>query len=126
MKRALLLAASAAFLVVVGCNPYSSTPAASASGGTQVVVKGLDTLRFDPSSISAKAGQPIEVTFENTGQIAHDFTLTEGVDKPVLILEQAGRTGGASFAIQKPGTYRYICSQPGHAAAGMVGTLTIQ
>ena len=126
MKRALLLAASAAFLLVVGCNPYSSTPAASASGGAQLTVKGLDTLRFDPSSLSAKAGQPIELTFENTGQIAHDFTLTEGVDKPVVILEQGGNNGRATFTIQKPGTYRYICSQLGHAAAGMVGTLTIQ
>src|SRR5690242_1001722 len=101
MKRTLLLAASAAFLMVVACNPASATPAASASGGTQLMVKGLDTLWFDPSSLSGKVGQPIEVTFENTGQIAHDFTLTEGVDKPVVILEQGGNKGRETFTIRK-------------------------
>jgi azurin len=37
-----------------------------------------------------------------------------------------GESGTASFTAPAAGTYTYICTTPGHFAAGMKGTLTVQ
>lgn len=138
MKRALLLGLVIAIVPVLACTPASTTatkpaaggasaPAASpAAGGQQLSVKGLDTLKFDPATLTAKAGQPITVTFQNTGQTLHDFSMNEGPAQPVKALAQPGQTATVTFTIDKPGTYTYFCSQPGHQEAGMKGTLTVQ
>ena len=86
----------------------------------------MDTMKFDPPTLTAKAGQPIQVTLDNTGQLLHDFSITEGVSQPVKSTAQPGQKAVATFTIDKPGTYTYFCSQPGHEQAGMKGTLTIQ
>jgi uncharacterized cupredoxin-like copper-binding protein len=86
----------------------------------------MDTMRFDPATLTARAGQPIQVTLKNSGQLAHDFDITDGVAQPVKITAQAGQTATATFTIDKPGTYTFFCSQPGHEQAGMKGTLTVQ
>ena len=86
----------------------------------------MDTLQFDPPTLSAKAGQPIQVTLDNSGQLVHDFSVTEGVSQPVKSTAQPGQKAVSTFTIDKPGTYTYFCGQPGHEEAGMKGTLTIQ
>jgi nitrite reductase (NO-forming) len=73
-----------------------------------------------------RAGQQVELTLRNGGGIPHDFALSDGVPRAVKIEAQAGRTGRGTFTIDTPGTYEFICSVPGHAAAGMVGTITAQ
>jgi uncharacterized cupredoxin-like copper-binding protein len=89
-------------------------------------VSALDTMKFDPATLTAKAGQPIQLTLSNSGQIAHDFAMKDGVASPITSTAQAGQKASVTFIIAKPGTYSYICSQPGHEQAGMKGTLTIQ
>jgi uncharacterized cupredoxin-like copper-binding protein len=38
-----------------------------------------------------------------------------------------GKGGTSSFKVTlKPGTYTFLCEVPGHAAAGMKGTLTVK
>jgi uncharacterized cupredoxin-like copper-binding protein len=125
MRTHLPAAMAAIPLVTTACG--GANPTVAAAGSTQALtIKGLDALRFEPSALSAKAGQPIRVAFENSGRILHDSTLTQGVGKPVVILEAGGETGSASFTIGQPGTCQGLGSQPGPAAAGMVGTLTIE
>jgi len=36
-----------------------------------------------------------------------------------------GQTARLRFRIDTPGIYRILCSMPGHAEAGMTGTLTV-
>jgi plastocyanin len=116
--------------VLAACTSATATkPSAGAASGSvtqQLTVKAMDTMKFDPPTLSAKAGQPIQVTLDNTGQIDHDFSITEGVSQPVKNLAQPGQKAVTTFTIDKPGTYTYFCSQPGHEQAGMKGTLTIQ
>jgi nitrite reductase (NO-forming) len=100
---------------------------AAASAPAQMVsVRATDSLRFEPSSLTVNAGQPVQVTLTNAGQMQHDWSLTQGATQPVKIVANAGQTAVGTFTIQQPGTYTFICSVPGHAAAGMQGTITAQ
>jgi nitrite reductase (NO-forming) len=110
-----------------GAGAGVAIPAAeSAAGAQHVTVAVGNSMDFAPPSIVVRAGQPVELTLRNGGGIPHDFVLTEGVSSPVKIEALAGRTGRGTFTIDTPGTYEFICSVPGHAAAGMVGTITAQ
>jgi outer membrane protein assembly factor BamB len=83
------------------------------------VVEGA--LRFDPSELSAEAGQ-VTFRFNNTEAMAHDF-----------VIEQDGeRIGGtdlisndsADVTVElEPGEYTFYCTP--HRGAGMTGTLTV-
>jgi nitrite reductase (NO-forming) len=131
MKRLLVIGFIALLPVLAACSSASggtsSGGAAAASAATQQLsVKGMDTMKFDPPTLSAKAGQPIQVTFDNTGALVHDFSISEGVAQPVKSIAQPGQKAVATFTIDTPGAYTYFCSQPGHEQAGMKGTLTIQ
>src|SRR5262249_54006961 len=115
-------------LGLVACSP-TPAPAASAPSGPpqQLTVKSLDTMTFDPSTLSARAGQPIQLTLDNTAaKLQHDFDITEGVAPPAKVTAQPGQTASVMFTIDKPGTYPFFCSQPGHEGAGMKGTITVQ
>src|SRR5579859_7383990 len=131
MKLACKLMSAIVLLLLVACSPANPSRPATASGAgaaspQQLTVTAMDTMKFDPGTLSARAGQPIQVTLKNSGQLAHDFDITDGVAQPVKITAQPGQTAIATFTIDKPGTYTYFCSQPGHQEAGMKGTLTVQ
>jgi plastocyanin len=132
MKRVLITGFTALLLpMVAACTSGTSTKpsdgAASGSAATQQLsVKAMDTMKFDPPTLTARAGQPIQVTLENTGQLVHDFSISEGVSPPVASVAQPGQKTVSTFTVDKPGTYTYFCSQPGHEQAGMKGTLTVQ
>jgi uncharacterized cupredoxin-like copper-binding protein len=66
------------------------------------------------------------VTFQNGGEILHDFTAQQGLAKPVVLTEDGGISGTATLTYAKPGTYKFFCSQPGHDQLGMHGTITVQ
>jgi len=117
--------------LLVACTSATSTRptsgASPASAATQQqTVKAMDSMRFEPATLNARAGQPIQVTLDNTGQIVHDFEITEGVSAPVTATAQPGQKATATFTVARPGTYTFVCSQPGHEQAGMKGTLTVQ
>jgi uncharacterized cupredoxin-like copper-binding protein len=99
---------------------------APTDGTQQVTLTVGNSMQFAPASIVVRAGQPVELTLRNGGGIPHDFTLAEGAARPIKIEAQGGQTARGTFAIDTPGTYAFVCSVPGHAAAGMRGTITAQ
>ena len=117
-----------------GAAASGSTPGADAGtpvpaapdGAQQVTLTVGNSMSFDPSTITVRAGQPVELTLRNTGQMPHDFTLSDGVAQPVKISASGGQTASGTFTLATPGTYKFECSIPGHAAAGMRGTITTQ
>jgi nitrite reductase (NO-forming) len=115
-------------LAVVACaSPTSSdvTPASvAAEGAQQVTINVGDSMQFDPAAISVRAGQPLELTLRNSGQMPHDFTLNQGAAQPVKLTVNGGGTATRTFTLEEPGTYSFDCSMPGHAMAGMRGTIT--
>ena len=119
--------------VLVACSPASATrPAAGAEGAAAtsaaqaVTVQGTDALKFEPATLTVKAGQPVTLTFTNSGQTVHDWSLAQGAGQPVKISAAGGQSASGTFTIDRPGTYTFICSQPGHEAGGMKGTITAQ
>jgi uncharacterized cupredoxin-like copper-binding protein len=129
------LAAAALALSVAACaGGMVDTPSAAggsrpAAGGAdrsvqEVTVVAHDSMRFEPTAVTLEAGRPVRLTLRNEGKIPHDFTLTQGVPRPITLVAAAGESASASFTLARPGTYQFVCAQPGHAQAGMRGTIT--
>jgi len=125
-----LVLATACAGPAVSSAPAAAQPAVRAStaadGSQGITLRVGDGLRFEPAAIVVEAGQPVHLTLQNTGGGEHDFVLSEGVSPPVRIAASAGQTATGTFTIDQPGTYGFVCSVPGHAMAGMRGTLTVQ
>ena len=123
-------ALSVVMLASVACasaTPSEATPASVAPDGTQQVTISVDdAMKFQPAAVSVRVGQPLELTLRNTGGSEHDLTLNEGVAQPVKLTVNSRETTSRTFTFDKPGTYKFECSLPGHALAGMRGTITVQ
>jgi uncharacterized cupredoxin-like copper-binding protein len=121
----------AALPLIVACSAPAAPSAnpASVEGAQQLVIRGHDTMRFDPAAPVVEAGKPVQVRFENEGQLVHDVSLDEGLPAGggvKVVATAKARNLSWAFAFGRPGTYRFICSQPGHEAAGMHGTITVR
>ncbi len=103
----------------------TATQAASSGGGGETLKLAADqsALKFDKSSLTAKAGK-VTLEMENPSQIPHAVAIKgNGVDVDGKTVGN-GETSTASADL-KPGTYTFYCPVPGHEAAGMKGTLTV-
>jgi Cu+-exporting ATPase len=81
-------------------------------------------VRFTPADLRVEAGQTAVLTFRNDDPIFHDWEV-EGLAN-VDAGARPGQTRKIRFTIDQPGTYRIVCTVPGHADAGMVGTLVVE
>ena len=109
--------------------PATSAPAtttAPAAGGAKVQVAAdpSGSLAFVQTSLSATAGNNTFV-FTNESPVPHNFTVkkADGTELGATKTIQ-GATESLTLTLPK-GTYTYYCSVPGHEAAGMKGTLTV-
>lgn len=93
---------------------------ASSRGATAEVVVSLSEFAISPDAIKIPAGSVVGV--DNAGTITHNLSV-DGTASPMI-------AGGDSVELDlsslEPGTYTMRCDVPGHEAAGMVGTLTIE
>ena len=88
------------------------------AAATSVSVSGKE-FKFTLSRRSARHGS-ITFRFTNRGTLGHDFKI-DGRKTRVI---KRGRS--ASFTVRlRRGSYKYICTVPGHAAAGMKGTFKV-
>ena len=75
--------------------------------------------------LSAKSvAKPGKVTFvfRNVGHVQHDFKIN-GRRTPLI---QPGKTARLVVTFKKKAKYTYLCTVPGHAAAGMKGAFTVR
>ena len=63
----------------------------------------------------------MNLSLQNTGRIFHDLNIAE---LELDLNAQPGDTASGGLVIDSPGTYHYRCTVPGHAEAGMRGTIT--
>jgi uncharacterized cupredoxin-like copper-binding protein len=123
-RAALFAGLTASVLFVGGCGGSGKATDAGASGPS-ITVTGTDAMKYDPDTINVKAGQPVTIVFKNGGIIAHDFVTTGGDTNVKLTGVGSGRQQTGTFEANKPGTYQFVCNQPGHKEAGMVGKIVV-
>lgn len=84
----------------------------------------LEDLRFVPNRIDAKVGVPLTIRLTNRGTERHDLNF-QSLHMPGLVGVEAilnpGETRTITLTFDEAGTHTFICSLPGHAAAGMTG-----
>ncbi len=108
--------------------PVDATPFTEEPGGTPqagavvpVVVEMVD-IAFVPVELTIPANTDVPFQFINTGAAVHNFT----IDDPAVFSGDLAAGATSDLVVNLPvGTYEYYCSIPGHAEAGMVGTLTV-
>ena len=122
VREGAFLAVIASVALITAGGVYAADRAIDA-GAQQVVVVARD-VRFEPSEIRIEAGRWTAVTFTNDDPIFHDWEV-EGLAN-VDAGARPGQTTRLRFVIDRPGTYRFLCTVPGHEEAGMVGTLIVE
>ena len=64
-----------------------------------------------------------DLSSRNADPVVHDW-MVEAIPN-LDVVARPGQTDDAPVRPRPPGTYQVLCSVPGHAEAGMVGTLTV-
>lgn len=116
----LLSVAIVAVLVLAACGSGDDDDTGDTQlTGTPVSLK--DSMRFDPNTLTVKAGEEVEIALSNDGAIKHNMSIDEAdVDQDV----DGGDAKSFTFtAPTSPGEYKIYCNVPGHEAAGMTATL---
>ena len=114
------LAVASASLALV---PLASarTDRQAAAAATTVQVKGGEFFFKLSAKSIAKPGK-VTFVFRNVGHVKHDFK----INRKVTPLIRPGKTARLVVTFKKKGKYPYLCTVPGHAAAGMKGTFTVR
>ena len=147
--RSMLVAiALVSTLALTACGGGGST-SGGASGTLEVSADG-ENLAFKPAALTGKAGGQITVTFKNASTAQqHNWVLVSGGDDVAATVDeeavnvgapdylpttnvvggskmlQPGASATVTFTAPAAGKYVYLCTFPGHYAAGMKGELTI-
>ena len=115
--------ASPAAMASPSASPAASPAAECAPAGASGMTIEMGDLFFKPKEFTIPANTEVTVTLKNGGALPHDFNIDAlNVHSAVI---QPGQTGTVTIK-GAAGSYQYYCNQPGHKAAGMVGTLTIK
>lgn len=131
--------AAVALLLLTACGGGADT----ATGKVRTVeVKALDTLRFEPASLSVATGEKIRFVVTNSGKIDHEFVVGDEdmqmahekragqmdhmtAESLATLDLKPGETEEATVTFDEAGTIKFGCHKPGHYAGGMVGTITV-
>lgn len=138
-------------LLLSACGGGSSSGGGGGGATTLNLTTDGEQLKFNPATLTAKGGSQVTVSFKNgSASQQHNFVLVKGDDTVAAKVDEegsaagadkgyipsdpnivgnvkllnGGETGTASFTAPGPGTYTYLCTFPGHYAAGMKGTFT--
>jgi quinohemoprotein ethanol dehydrogenase len=93
----------------------------STATGTTIQVQGGEFF-FKLSANTLPKPEKVTFVFKNTGSIQHDFSIN-GKTTPII---GPGKTAKLTVTFTKAGTYPYVCTVTGHAAAGMKGVFTVR
>lgn len=120
-----VVALSVVLVISLGIAVQDGT--ADRSGGSVEII--LEDLRFSPSQLEAKVGVPLTVRLTNRGLERHDLNFPAlhmpGLEGVESILEP-GETRTITLRFESSGSHTFVCSLPGHAAAGMTGAVFVR
>lgn len=113
-------------LTLAACASDTSSGAAAPPADAKAAGPVVDTLAFEgfelgfaPATIQVDQPGQYAVTFTNTGHTDHDW-----VASGIRLVARPGETVSGTVVVPADGL-EFVCSFPGHAAAGMRGTITV-
>ena len=92
------------------------------AGAPRVEVSGSE-FAFSPDEARVRAGETVNVVFENDGAVFHTLTV-RSLD--FELRAEGGERDEGALTASTPGTYELVCAVAGHAEAGMTGTLIVE
>lgn len=97
---------------------------AKGPGGTLKLAADPTQVAFDTTTLASKPGK-VKIDFDNPSALEHDVAIEQD-GKQIAISETIAKGKTSVSADLAPGTYTFLCTVPGHAEAGMEGTLTVK
>jgi plastocyanin len=132
----LLVVAAAALIVGCGGDDDDDDTAATtgaettAGGGGGATTVVMTEFEFDPNDLTVS--QRDTITAQNDGNVEHNLTIREGPDPEQETAElaatpdvQSGDSADLTVDVD-PGKHSMVCTLPGHAEQGMIGTITVE
>lgn len=99
-------------------------PAAEGSGGTLQLAASPTELAFDTTKLTSKPGK-VTIDLTNPAPLEHNVAIEQ--DGKQIAISETIIEGKTSVSTDlTPGTYTFLCTVPGHAEAGMEGTLVVK
>jgi uncharacterized cupredoxin-like copper-binding protein len=132
-SRLLVLAAVAGVFALVAALPAFAGTSSTKATSIKVSINSAKEFAFTLSPKSAPHGV-ITFTVTNGGNLPHDFELcskpssspsaTSCTGKKTALISP-GASAKLTVTVAKAGSYQYLCTVSGHAAAGMRGLLKV-
>ncbi len=104
--------------------PKAKSGAKEGPGGTLQLAASPTDLAFDTTSLTSKPGK-VTIDFKNPSALEHNVAIEQNGEQ-IAVSETLAEGKTSVSADLAPGTYTYLCTIPGHAEAGMEGTLTVR
>jgi plastocyanin len=98
---------------------------ASAGGETLELAASPTELAYDKKTLTSNKSGKVTIDLENPSAIEHDVAIEQN-GKEIAVSETIKESSTSVTADLKPGTYTFLCTIPGHAEAGMEGTLVVK
>jgi len=93
-------------------------------GDTLQLAASPTDIAFDTTELTSKPGE-VTIDFDNPAALEHNVAIEQ--DGKELATTKTITEGKASLSVDlAPGSYTFLCTVPGHAEAGMTGTLTVR
>lgn len=112
-----------------GAHAHADRPAGvvDALPEATVRIEALDPFRFAPTRLEVRAGVPTRIELVNKGTAEHSLVVKtpDGARDWVHLHVAPGATEAATYRLDEAGTYRVLCTIPGHTEGGMVGELVV-
>lgn len=119
--RHALLALVGVAAVAAACVPSVAQQRQASAAPTALRVTASE-FKFQASSARVATGQPVTITLENKGTIEHNLDLAA---TGTHLVAGPGQTVTATVTFPTSGELTYICTVPGHEAAGMSSDLQV-
>jgi plastocyanin len=97
---------------------------AKGPGSTLQLAADPTQIAYDKTSLTSKPGK-VTIDFDNPAALEHDVAIEQN-GKEIAVSETITEGETSVSAELAPGTYTFLCTVPGHAEAGMEGTLTVR
>lgn len=134
--------AAVGLLALAACGGGDAARPTARGGVRTVEVKALDTLRFEPASLTVTKGEKVRFVVTNTGKINHEFVVGDeamqmaheeqsgamdhmAAESLAAVELKPGETREATVTFDEKGTVLFGCHEAGHYKGGMVGTITV-